>query len=187
MQIPPKCFLLAALAIPAFADVIGFYGGDFDPSGNNLTNATTALINGSPTGISLYQAFVVPTGGWTVTELFSNNVMGFTPVSAYWEIRSGVSSGNGGTLLYSGTDTTPGLAATGRSLFQFPEWTVSVTGLSLALAPRYILGDRDTAGPHHERAFVYDGHLRSQRDRSGAARCCVHQLGYPQLELRKRQ
>ncbi|MBS1834762.1 MAG: hypothetical protein JST65_18735 [Acidobacteria bacterium] len=136
MRLVSKFLLLAAFTVPTFADVVGFYGGDIDVTNpNGLSNETTATVGGSPTGGSVYQAFVVPTGGWTVTGLFSNNLLDFTPTSAYWEIRSGVSAGNGGTLLHSGTATAPGFAATGRSAFGYTESTVSVSGLSLTLAP----------------------------------------------------
>ena len=108
MRLVSKFLLLAAFTVPTFADVLGFYAGDIDVTNPGAyANGTTASVGGTPTGASIYQAFVVPTGGWTVTGLFSNNLMSFTPTSAYWEIRSGVSAGNGGTLLHSGTVTAP--------------------------------------------------------------------------------
>lgn len=130
--------LLSALTFPVFGDIVGFYSGDFDPSNpdsNALANETNALVSGSPTGASTYQSFVVPTGGWTVTRLFSNNLIDFGATSAYWEIRSGVSAGDGGTLLHSGTDLAPTISATGRTALGYDEATVSVSGLSIFLAP----------------------------------------------------
>jgi hypothetical protein len=61
--------------------------------------------------------------------------MGFTPTSAYWELRSGVTDGNGGTLLYSGTSAAPSVVGTGRAGFGYNESTVTVSGLSIPLAP----------------------------------------------------
>jgi hypothetical protein len=133
-----KYCMLMTLAVPAFASTVVFYGGDFDPNNpnaNGLANETDAIVGGTPTGSSTYQAFVVGAGGWTVTGLFSNNLTDLTVTSAYWEIRSGVSEGNGGTLISSGTDTTPILSLTGRTGFGFNELHVEVDGLNLFLAP----------------------------------------------------
>ena len=133
-----KYCMLLSLAVPAFAGSVLFYGGDFDPNNPNanaLANETDAIVGGIPTGSSTYQAFVVGAGGWNVTGLFSNDLTALTVNSAYWEIRSGVSEGNGGTLLFSGTDLTPTVTATGRAGFGFNEFTVEVDGLSFFLAP----------------------------------------------------
>ena len=61
--------------------------------------------------------------------------MNTTVTGANWEIRSGVSEGNGGTVVASGTTTTPVVTPTGRSGFGFTEFMVEVTGLSVDLAP----------------------------------------------------
>lgn len=134
MRLLANCFLLVALSCPIFGDVIGFYTGDFEPTNGNanaLANERTGLVSAAST----YQSFVVPTGGWTITRLFTNNLLDFRLVSAYWEIRSGVSVGNGGTLLYSGTDSSATAVATGRQAFGLQESTVTVSGLSISLAP----------------------------------------------------
>ncbi len=125
-----------ALAVPAFAGTVSFYGGDFDPTNpnaNGLANETDTTIPGTP-GASAYEPFVVPAGGWTVTGLFSNDLIGFSSLTdAYWEIRSGVSEGNGGTLLYSGTDTSATQTDLSLSDFGLEAYTVEVDGLNIFL------------------------------------------------------
>ena len=68
-------------------------------------------------------------------RVFSDNLLNTTVTGANWEIRSGVSEGNGGTVVASGTTTTPVVTPTGRSGFGFTEFMVEVTGLSVDLAP----------------------------------------------------
>ena len=85
--------------------VVLWYNGDF---GYNPP-ATTAngIINGINTAVpaaQLYEDFNVPTGGWTINSVFSQDLMGFEGVTqAVWEIRGGVSAGDGGTLVAGGT------------------------------------------------------------------------------------
>jgi len=109
-----------------------FYGGDFnadDSNANGLASETDVIVNGSPYGAAVYSAFQVPAGQtWNVTGLLSNTLStigGVDPATAYWEIRSGVSAGNGGTLVCSGTGT-DSYIATGRNGFGLNEYTVKV-------------------------------------------------------------
>jgi hypothetical protein len=122
------------------APIFSFYTGD----PNVLNSGVTNIIN--PTGVSgfnsgnpyfsnLYQSFVVPVGGWTVEEVFSNDAVDFSTAQAEWEIRSGMSNGNGGTVVASGTSaatqTSTGLVASnGLTIY-----TIAVNGLSIALTP----------------------------------------------------
>ncbi len=111
-----------------------FYGGDFDvnnPNANGLANETDAIVGGSPYGAATYQNFTLSSNS-TATGLFSNNLSGLNPSSGYWEIRTGVSEGNGGTLVASGTGAVT-QAATGRSGFGFTEYGDEVDGLSVSL------------------------------------------------------
>jgi hypothetical protein len=111
-----------------------FYAGDLDlndPNQNGLANENDAIVGGSPYGAATYQNFNW-TGG-TVGGLASNNLSGLNPTTAYWEIRSGVSEGNGGTLIASGTGATTN-QATGRSDFGFIEYTNFVGGLNVNLS-----------------------------------------------------
>ena len=123
---------LFALVFGAFAfascpvesgQTCAFYGGDLnlgDPNQNGLANENDAIVGGSPYGAAVYQNF--NWGGGSVTGLATNNLSGLNPTTAYWEIRSGVSEGNGGTLIASGTAATSN-QATGRSDFGFNEYT----------------------------------------------------------------
>ena len=93
-----------------------------DPNQNGLANENDAIVGGSPYGAATFQNF--NWAGGTVTGLATNNLSGLNPTTAYWEIRSGVSEGNGGTLVASGTGATTN-QATGRSDFGFNEYTNS--------------------------------------------------------------
>ena len=83
-----------------------------------------------------YDNFSVVGGPITVTGIFGNffSIVN-TPVSADWEIRKGVSEGNGGTLVASGINAS--VTWTPINLgFQFPTTTyrATVSGLSVALS-----------------------------------------------------
>jgi len=134
--------VLAATALWADCPTCYFYGGDFgyvSPTArgylfpNGLANETDATVSGDPYGAATYQNFVA-SGGITVTGLFTNNLSSLNPSTGYWEIRSGVSEGNGGTLIASGTGAmaqTP----TGRSGYGYTEYQDLVSGLSVNLTP----------------------------------------------------
>jgi hypothetical protein len=131
--------LLILTAVPLWADCPDcyFYGGDFAPVGpwsNGLANENDAIVGGNPYGAATYQNFVastsIPVGG-----LFTNNLSQLSPSSAYWEIRSGVSEGNGGSLIASGTGSGSNFmqTPTGRHGFGFTEYQDEVTNLSVDL------------------------------------------------------
>jgi hypothetical protein len=122
-----------------------FYGGDLDlndPNQNGLANENDAIVGGNPYGAATYQNFVV--GNICVTAkcqnnssvdvmgLFTNNLSQLTPTNGYWEIRSGVSEGNGGTLVASGTGAITN-TPTGRSDFGYIEFHNEVDGLNVFL------------------------------------------------------
>ena len=58
--------------------------------------------------------------------------IGVDPAQAYWEIREGVSQGNNGTLVASGTSAAL-YSPTGRSLVGFFEFTTLVKGINVPL------------------------------------------------------
>jgi len=121
--------LLLGTGGQALADLTLWYSGDF--------NTVNGLVNGINTNVgnaNVYDDFTVTGSGWTVHSVFSNDLMDFSTSSAEWEIRSGVSSGNGGTVVASGTSAATQVA-TGRSGFGEAEYTVQVSGLSISLAP----------------------------------------------------
>jgi len=108
-----------------------WYNGDFNGV-NALANEQNTLVEQS----SIYDNFIVPSPGWHVTSVFSDNLLVNTTVTgATWEIRSGVSEGNGGTVVASGSTTTPVVIPTGRGTFNFTEFMIEVKGLSVDLAP----------------------------------------------------
>ena len=127
-------FVLLVFTVAAHADQLYFYGGDIDPhQGTAVANENDALDHGNPYGSAVYQNFYA-LSNITVSGLFTNNLSSITPTSGYWELRSGVSEGNGGTLLASGTGSVTN-TPTGRSAFGYEEYTNLVSGLSVALAP----------------------------------------------------
>lgn len=110
---------------PALCDPCIFYGGDLNPSDINaagLSDENTLLIPGSST----YGNYNVVTGV-TVTGIVFNVQAdaNFDPVTASYDVRSGVSEGNGGTSLASGTVSAT-VAATGRNFIGLNEYTVAV-------------------------------------------------------------
>ena len=115
-----------------------FYAGDFDinnPNANGLANENDAIVGGNPYGAATYENFII--GGTTanVTGLYTNTLSMLSPASAYWEIRTGISEGNGGTLVASGTGSGANFSQTptGRSGFGFNEYTDLVSGLNIDL------------------------------------------------------
>src|ERR1039457_4250183 len=78
---------------------VGWYNGDWQ---SGISSPGNFYAWAQQFG-RVYDDFVVPDGGWTVVGVFSHNNMGSTAVTqASWEIRSGVSAGNQGTLVASG-------------------------------------------------------------------------------------
>lgn len=105
------------------------YQGNFDGI-NGLVNEVN-----SSAGVTAYtyDNFIVPVGQtWDVTGLFSNNLSSVSWSSAFWDIRTGVSNGNGGTDVASGTGSATDIA-TGRSGFGYNEFQAMVSGLNIQL------------------------------------------------------
>jgi hypothetical protein len=121
----------------ARGDSVLFYGGDFDSSnpnanglfnGNNISSGETAQT---------YQNFIVPVGQtWTIDRMWSNDLTdGTSYTTADWSIRSGVSDGNGGTVIASASGVAATDTPTGRGAFNLTEDTIQVTGLNVTLGP----------------------------------------------------
>jgi hypothetical protein len=106
-----------------------WYNGDF-----NGVSFHANEINTSSSNSQVFDDFNV-TGGvsWHVTALFSDNLLSTVVTGAAWEIRTGVSAGNEGTLVANGSTATPIVTPTGRSGFGLNEFVVEVTGLNLIL------------------------------------------------------
>ena len=109
-----------------------WYNGDFDGV-DGLTNEQDTFAEGYS---RIYDDFNVPdAAGWDVNSVFSNNLASTNISSATFEIRQGVSEGNPGTLIASGTTVTPEVTPTGRSGFGFIEFMVQVNDLNIHLDP----------------------------------------------------
>lgn len=91
----PLLALGALCASSSFGQL--FYGGDFD-SNNSLASEENTTVTQAMT----YDNFTVGGLGWNVNSVGGIFNVTDTFTSAHYEIRSGVSNGNGGTLVSSG-------------------------------------------------------------------------------------
>jgi hypothetical protein len=132
----------AACCAPAQAAPL-WYNGDRD-NRDALINQTSSLSGGAGADGRVYENFVIPTGQtWIITGVFSNDVKNPfftvpTAATASWEIRSGVSAGNGGTLVASG-DNAVNSSNTGRTSTVYAPFSATevhheVDGLNLVLS-----------------------------------------------------
>jgi hypothetical protein len=124
--------LLGLGAEPAQAAVL-WYNGDYD-NRDALANGFSLVDFGGLAALrsTVYENFIVPVGQtWTVTSVFSNDQLNYNtnPVtSAAWEIRRGVSAGNGGTLVASnGTAAATQTALTRTPGFFYAASPVQIT------------------------------------------------------------
>ena len=109
-----------------------WYNGDWDGIQGLSNEQDTSL--GSGQYAHTYDDFNVTDGaGWQVGAVFSNNLTDTNITGATWEIRQGISPGNGGILIASGMTATPLVTATGRSGFGYTEYSVQVSGISVHL------------------------------------------------------
>lgn len=122
--------LLAVAAAPLYADSTLWYNGDGDGL-NGLSNEVNTTVSQS----YVFDDFIVGAGGETLTGAFSNNLMDFTATTADVEILSGVSSGNGGTTVYSAFGVAATQTATGNNFFGYNEYTIDVSLPSVVLSP----------------------------------------------------
>jgi hypothetical protein len=113
---------------PALCHPCLFYGGDLDPNAGTaegFSDENTLFVNGSST----YASFNVPAGGQAKVTGILFNIQAdanFDPNTATYDIRSGVSSGDGGTEIASGSGTIT-VATTGRVFVGLTEFTVLVS------------------------------------------------------------
>ena len=191
--------LASTLSGSAYGASLLWYGGDAGPPGlnNTMVNATF--------GDSILDDFIVSdAAGWHVTSLFSNNVADYPIDSvpftqAVWSIRTGVSSGVPGDILFAGISPVT-VMPTGRTFAGDVEYTVTVSGLSLDLIPGvyfmnvspvaqsqiYYLGDSDGTnaipggGPSgflQEEVFILNGVLQHTIREFSAARASMGVIG----------
>ena len=82
----------------------------------------------------------VSAGGVHLNGVFANCLTNATITNMNWEIRQGISEGNGGTLVASGSGSVT-MTATGRNGFGFDEFNLLVKGLDVSLDEgTYFLG-----------------------------------------------
>lgn len=132
--------LVSALWCASAEAGVLWYNGDFNCV-NGLANHFNTIWPTNPWISYVYDNFTVGNDGWIIDSVWSNNLQGFTGVNeAIWEIRNGISIGNGGTLLYSGTapateTPTGGYLDLGSGRGGYYEYTIMVTGLNVYLSP----------------------------------------------------
>jgi len=112
-----------------------FYGGDLDTSAADaagMSDENTLLILG---GSSTYSNLVIPSGTTVSVKGLLFNVQAdaaFDPMTAAYDIRTGVSEGSGGTSVASGSVNAT-VAATGRNFLGLNEYSVVVIFPSVTL------------------------------------------------------
>jgi len=138
----------AASAVPGASSTVGsdgvlpnslWYNGDLNHV-NGLANENSDSI-GAGEYAHVFDDFNVPTGQtWTVTGVYSNNYMSYVEsggatVAVEWSIRQGITNGNGGTLIASGTNGPGSFQVLFHNAgdFGFTEYTVNATGLNFQL------------------------------------------------------
>ncbi|HEY7095364.1 MAG TPA: hypothetical protein VH437_01460 [Terriglobales bacterium] len=119
-------------APPPYCNPCIFYSGDFDPRPAKEPNGLLNGIFAGPTDGHVWVPFAVSNKiriqGLIANQLFTTPPPPDTPVT--WEIRAGVSSGNGGTVQCSGSGTAHA-TPTGRTFVSgsttYSEWTYKLT------------------------------------------------------------
>jgi hypothetical protein len=117
---------LSLTAAIANSDVV-FYGGDMDGR-DRVLSSTMPGMDGM-----IFEDFVLPTNA-TISAIFGNYVHDdaiFT--SAIFEIRSGMTAFNGGSVVASGFGQVTSVL-TNRTGFDLTEYQVTLSGLNLNLA-----------------------------------------------------
>lgn len=129
-----RLVVLSALVVGAAVSANAqWYNGD-----PNRTNGLASERNTVVSDARTYENFNVTGSAWNVTALYGHFYLGpfatgQTFTNAYWEVRTGCSVGNGGTILQSGT-TACTLTANGYDDFGFDGRKVSV-GVNFNLNP----------------------------------------------------
>lgn len=124
-----------AFSVPTTAQAQLWYNGDLD--------RFDGLWSGSNASVSAYtyDNFVVTGAGWTINSIFGNFLSNGSWSTASYEIRTGISVGNGGTIVTSGTGVAATQTATGNTAFGLTEYLTTISGLSIFLNPgTYWLG-----------------------------------------------
>jgi hypothetical protein len=120
---------------PALCNPCIFYGGDinpFDINADGFSDENTLLIVG---GSNTYGAVVLPYQAALKGIVFNIEASdAFDPQTATYDIREGVSEGNGGFSVQSGSSKIQ-IQATGRNAFGLYEYAISVHFPTVTLEP----------------------------------------------------
>jgi hypothetical protein len=135
-----------------------WYNGDPSGFAGNTANGANFEIFGGSTFI--YDDFIVPASspGWTVTAVFSNDFIAHIPplpMSSIWEIRSGITPGNGGTLIASGTD--PSIAIPVSNVGDAFTFLTPITPVTLAPGTYWLTVSPDNAGQNSSYILATNG------------------------------
>jgi hypothetical protein len=128
-----------------------YYTGDCNHI-NGLASEFNSLVSDART----YDNFQVPDGQyWRVTSIFGHDYMSYTATTANWEIRTGITNGSGGTLLYSGTADPMTMSPDGCNDFGYIGQEVVVTpSVQVNLLPGNYYITIAPVGSGSGRAFV---------------------------------
>jgi len=85
----------------------------------------------------VYDNFIVSGSGWHITSLYGEFLTDFVPGFAFWEIRSGITEGFGGSVLYSATSSVTDFVDMGDA-FGYDQLGLTIGGF----AP-FVLGPGD--------------------------------------------
>jgi hypothetical protein len=165
---------LVVAACAAQAQVV-FYGGDSD-----LQDGWFSSRGGDVAESRMYDNFTIA-GQTTVTGIFGNFLDRTSPhpTQAHYEFRTGISPGNGGTIVASG-DIAVTSSLTGRTILQLPErhFEGAVTPFNLAAGDYWLcvqtiidgpnggnyvsstVGLNGVGGPRHDGNSYYDSPSR---------------------------
>lgn len=125
--------------VPALCNPCLFYAGDlnpFDPNAAGMSDENTLLITEG--GGATYAAVIIPTGVTATVSGIVFNVQAdaaFDPMTASYDVRTGITDGNGGTSIASGSGSIA-VQATGRNFLGLSEYSLAVSlSAPLTLTP----------------------------------------------------
>jgi hypothetical protein len=133
-----------------------WYNGDLNHF-NGLANERDDSL-GYGQYAHVFDDFNVTGPGWHVTSLYSNNYDSYptSTTAVEWSIHQGISVGNPGTTVASGTSTDFAITIHYDGDFGFVEYTVQVLGLNINLAPGTYFLNVTPVGSGQGRSFTSD-------------------------------
>jgi hypothetical protein len=149
---------LAAVSVAANADSILWYGGDLNPNAANA-NGFASERNASVADAQSYDNFTL-TSAAQLTQVFGNFQDEFNGgcTTAFYDIRTGITEGNGGTSVASGTisvtGTDQGMSIFGREVYRYQG---NITPLNLAAGTYFLAMSPINAGEGRDFISTTDG------------------------------